>query len=311
MPEGYAGVFSPSIINIPRLAVLQSPASLKKRFKSIVSYLKPEGLKNVPQNTITESVISRTSIRLSSLPAELLLMIISHLDIVNQVCLQITCRFFRAFIIVDRVALENDRCRKWALTCFLEGDMDKYPAKVACAFCKTVRPKNQFLDFRHELGIWDNLRHPSVFRQKYPDLIGWDPVNRYCCQHRKNYFSRNYPIRTSDGRIPGGLREDQTPRWLICQVFRCWHCASVIRVDDKRKAGCLNCLCDFCPRLKRFHHFRVGTCQPGQGQYKWEGLCDVKIGKGQKKKIRGLCVREIGGQVVPTGRVREHTIFSF
>ena len=153
MPEGYAGVFSPSIINIPRLAVLQSPASLKKRFKSIVSYLKPEGLKNVPQNTITESVISRTSIRLSSLPAELLLMIISHLDIVNQVCLQITCRFFRAFIIVDRVALENDRCRKWALTCFLEGDMDKYPAKVACAFCKTVRPKNQFLDFRHELGI--------------------------------------------------------------------------------------------------------------------------------------------------------------
>ena len=166
-------------------------------------------------------------------------MIISHLDIVNQVFLQITCRFFRAFIIVDRVALENDRCRKWALTCLLEGDMDKYPAKVACAFCKTVRPKKQFLDFRHELGIWDCLRHPGVFRQNYPGLMGWNPVNRYCVQHRKNYFSRNYPVRISDGQVPEVLRRSPRPRWLGCQVFRCWHCASVIRVDDQRKAGCL------------------------------------------------------------------------
>ena len=117
----------------------KQPPSLKKIFKRIVSYLKPQGLKNIKEDITTESDVSRTSIQLTSLPAELLLMIISHLDIVNQVCLQITCRFFQALVIVDRVALENDRCRKWALTCFLEDDMDKYPAKIACPFCKTVR----------------------------------------------------------------------------------------------------------------------------------------------------------------------------
>ena len=193
----------------------------------------------------------------------------------------------------------------------LRGGHVKYPAKVACAICKTVRPKKKFRNFTHELGIWDYLRHPGLFRQKYPGLIGRNPVNRYCWQHRTNYFSRNYPVRTTDGHIPGGLREDPIPRWIKCRVLRCWHCASVIRVDDEWKAGCLDCLCDFCPRLKTFHFFRVGTCQPGQGQYKWEGIFDVKIGKGQKKKSSTVCVREVGGQLVPVAHVREQTIFSF
>lgn len=57
-------------------------------------------------------------------------MIISHLDIVTHVCLQITCRFFRALVIVDRVALEPDRCRKWAITCFLEDDMEDIRPKL-------------------------------------------------------------------------------------------------------------------------------------------------------------------------------------
>lgn len=188
--------------------------------------------------------------------------------------------------------------------------MDKYPAKVACAICKTVRSKKKFLVLTHELGIWDYLKHPGIFRQKYPGLIDWNPVNRYCSQHRENYFSRNYPVRTTNGRIPRGLQENPIPIWIQCQVLRCWHCASVIRVDDERKAGCLNCLCDFCPRLKTFHFFRVGTCKPGQGQYKWEGMFDVRIGKGQKKKSKGVCVREVGGQIVPIRRVCEEMIFS-
>ena len=150
MPEGCIDVFSPSIkewqkkIDLNEDKPQQQPPSLKKIFKRIVSYLKPQGLKNIKEDITTESDVSRTSIQLTSLPAELLLMIISHLDIVNQVCLQITCRFFRAFVIVDRVALENDRCRKWALTCFLEDDMDKYPAKIAYPFCKTVCPTKFF-----------------------------------------------------------------------------------------------------------------------------------------------------------------------
>ena len=157
MPEGCIGVFSPSIKEWRKKTDLnedkpqqQPPSSLKKIFKRIVSYLKPQGSKNIKEDITTDSDVSRNSIELTSLPPELLLMIISHLDIVNQVCLQITCRFFRAFIIVDRVALEHDRCRKWALTRFLEDDMGIYPTKIACAFCKTVRPTKFFPVFSHE-----------------------------------------------------------------------------------------------------------------------------------------------------------------
>lgn len=179
--------------------------------------------------------------------------------------MQITCRFFRAFIIVVRVALEHDRCRKWAITCFLEDDMDKYPAKIACAFCKTVRPTKLFRSFRQELGLWDFLRHPGVF-QRRQGMMESVPVSRSCCQHQKDCFTRDYTLRTGE-ETPVRISRDRTPRWLLYRIFRCWHCASVIRFDDKWEAGCMNCLCDFCPRFMSNHYFRAGSCRPGQGLY--------------------------------------------
>ena len=121
------------------------------------------------------------------------------------------------------------------------------------------------------------------------------PVDRVCIQHQKKGFTRDCTLRTSEG-TPVRRSTDPTPRWIDYRVFRCWHCASVIRFEDKREAGCLNCLCDFCPRLKSRHYFRVGSCRPGQGLYKWDGPCNVKIGGGRIKKAH--CVREVGGQVV-------------
>ena len=243
---------------------LQQSPSLKKTFKRIASYLKRQGLKNISEYTTTVSDVSRTSIQLTSLPAELLLMIISHLDIVNQVCLQ---------------------C-----------DMDKYPTKIACAFCKTVRPTKMFRSLRHELGLWDCLRHPGVF-QSFPGMMKMVPVSRLCCQDRKDYFTRHDTLRTSDG-TPVRISKDHTPRWLLCRVHRCWHCASLIRFGDKRKAGCLNCLCDFCPRFSEDHYFRSSFCRPDQGLYKWDGRCNAKI---CKKTVRTFCVREVGGRIVPVG----------
>ncbi len=83
----------------------------------------------------------------------------------------------------------------------------------------------------------------------------------------------------------------------------------MIRFDDKREAGCLSCLCDFCPRLKVPQYFRTGSCRAGEGLYKWDGLCNVKIGEGRKKKIRVLCVREAGGRVVPVLKVLEDRMY--
>ena len=150
MPKGYIEFFSSAINDWhdKGAAKPQRPPSFKEPFFTrILSYLKLQGSKRIKDGMTKVSDVSQTSIQLTSLPTELLLMIISHFDMVNQVFLQVICRFFRAFIIVDRVALECDRCRKWAITCFLEQDMDKYPAKVACAFCKTVRPKKTLPGF--------------------------------------------------------------------------------------------------------------------------------------------------------------------
>ncbi len=223
MPEGVIDVFSPSIKELRTKASrnrekpLQQPLSLKKTFKRIVSYLKPQGLKNIKEDTTKESDLSRTSIQMTSIPAELLLVIISHLDIVNQICLQITCRFFRAFIIVDRVALERQRCRKWALTCFLEDYMGEYPAKITCAFCKTVHPTKFFRNLRHEVGLWYSLRHPTIFRDM--GRMNSVPVNRFCIQHWKDCFTRDYTIRTNKG-TPVRISRDPTSRWIQCRIFR-------------------------------------------------------------------------------------------
>lgn len=229
-------------------------------------------------------------------------MIISHLDIVTQMCLQITCRFFRALVIVDRVALEHDRCRKWAITCFLEHDMDpRYSAKVACAYCKTVRPIRHFRAFNHGVGIWQSLRYPSVLRDR--GMMTGFAIDRYCRLPRKCIFTRDYTFRTSKGtRIP--KPRNRPPGLISLRAIRCWHCVWVIRFDDKREAGCLNCLFDFCPRLPSRQFFRIGPCLPGQGLFIWNGPGDViKDESCDKKRTRLLVIHEVGGQIVPAQRL--------
>ena len=310
MPEKFIGVFPPSIYewHVRKDRYDEKPVQpprLKKAFNRIVSYLKPQGLKSIKEDISNEPDVSRTSIQLISLPAELLLLIISHLDIVNQVCLQITCRFFRAFIIVDRVALEHGRCRQWAIACFLEEDMDIYPAKVACAFCKTVRPTKLFWIFNHEVGLWQSLRHPNVFRDR--GIMKLLPANRYCRQHRKDFFTPDYTFVTSTG-APMKIERNRAPMWNRIRVYRCWHCACVVRFNDKREAGCLNCLCDFCPRLESKHYFRSGRCLPGQGLYMWDGEADIRIDESYAKKPLYI-VLELEGQIVRVRRFLDDRIW--
>ena len=132
------------------------------------------------------------------------------------------------------------------------------------------------------------------------------PVDLYCRQHRKDFFTKRATLRTSSG-APMAKTRDPTPRWLYCQIIRCWHCACVIiRLDDKHEAGCLNCLCDFCPRLKSKHYFRAGACRPGQGLYMWDG---PDSGSRSKKMVRARTIREVGGQVVGVSRVCEDVIW--
>lgn len=162
-------------------------------------------------------------------------------------------------------------------------------------FARRFAPKKLFRAFNHEVRLWQKLRHPGVFQGT--GMMGSIPVNRYCRQHRKAYFTDGTP-KTSEG-IPLKKKSDTAPIWICRQVFRYWHCASVVRFDGKREAGCLNCLCDFCPRLMSKHLFRSGSCLTGQGLYMWDGLRDVRIGGSLgKKTARQHIVREVGGRIV-------------
>ena len=184
---------------------------------------------------------------LGNLPVEILLMIVDRLDIVDQVCLQSTDRFFRQLIKIDRTALDGDRCRKWAITCCFETDMKKYPAKVACAFCKTVRKKKFFHDVQEWTpisieGIYLHLRH-RFGSAPVVGMMAHEPMDRWSIAHNKDRFSS---LSTLQEKSRGAffLDPSQRPRWTCMQVLRCWHCARLIPDEDMRETGCLQCLCD-------------------------------------------------------------------
>lgn len=242
-------------------------------------------------------------------------MIINKLGIVDQVCLQSTNRFFRRFVEVDPV-LRNNRCIKWAICCRLEQDLDYLPAKLTCAFCKTVRKKKCFRDYKEvqvfdfgsfslqlkhngkELQIFNfkdlSLRFHHTFGFEQGDrrtMLTAPPWNRFCTAHRKLLFSggpnalpEKSPMRFRTNTVPW-------PQWTCAQVLRCWHCGHLVSEGDLRETGCLQCLCDLCPRQECRHYFRTGPCAPGGGQYKYD-LCRPPHGKHGGKRY----VVEVGSE---------------
>lgn len=241
--------------------------------------------------------IEQTSPLESKLPAELLLMIINGLDIIDQVCLQSTNRFFRRFVEVDPTLL-NNKCRKWAICCRLEQDLDYLPAKLTCAFCKTVRKKKCFRDHK-EVRLFDfgsfslgikkhNGRELQIFNFKAVSLrfrhqFGFERGGcrtmlhapsriRFCTAHRKLLFSGGPDALPEKSPMRFQLDTVPWPRWICAAVLRCWHCGLVVPEGDLRTRGCRQCLCDVCPRLIWQHYFRAGPCPPGGGQYKYD-LC--------------------------------------
>lgn len=250
----------------------------------------------------------QTSLLESTLPPELLLLIVNKLDIVDQVCLQSTNHFFHHFIKLDAdhqallLLLNSSKCRKWAIYCRLEKDLDYLPKKLVCAFCKTTRKQICFRDHK-EVRLFDlgkfslrlkygggNDKELQIFNfggfsLRFRHNFGFErggggrgartmlyapPSVRFCTAHRKLLFSGG----------PDALPEKSTmrfqtdtvpwPRWISAQVLRCWHCGLIVPEGDLRTTGCLHCLCDVCPRMIWQHYFRAGPCSPSGGQYKYD-----------------------------------------
>ena len=271
-------------------------SSVSQTLSTIVELGRTKKFTKNPPSSQTDG--KDTSLLLNMLPVELLLIIVDQLDVVDQVCLQSTNRFFHQFSQVDRAALEGDKCRKWAITCCFEDDMKEYPAKIACAFCKTVRRKKLFEDWKRlKIGNY-SIRLPYRPRCKPPS-----PMARYCNAHRKDMFTDlNSLVLKSSMHFkatPATTQAALEPRWVYYAVLRCWHCARCIAQEDLRKTGCLHCLCDFCPRFKDCQYFRSGPCVPGGGRYRYEIVrSNVWVIDEDRQKVRGhkKYVGEIGSE---------------
>lgn len=262
----------------------------------------------------------------STLPVELLLIIINKLNIIDQVCLQSTNRFFRRLVEVDPVHL-NNRCRKWVISYRLERDLDYFPAKLTCAFCKAARPWKCFRDHQEvrvlDLGNlslqlkrngkeWQifnfkdfslRFRHNFGFQGGRLSIINAASSRRFCTAHRNLLFTGG--PNALPQKSPMRFRtETLSPQWTGAQVLRCWHCGHIVPEGDLREAGCLQCLCDICPRDIWVHYFRTGPCKPGGGQYKYD-LCRKDVWRPGVKHRMNRFVIEVGGEQSHVKRLKQ------
>ncbi|KAG6991148.1 hypothetical protein G7Y79_00056g090290 [Physcia stellaris] len=83
---------------------------------------------------------------IQTMPAEILFLILDHLDTVSIACLKNTNRFLRSSIGMDPTKL--DRCTKWLITCRFEQDLayvaDDWGEPLVCALCKFKRVREDF-----------------------------------------------------------------------------------------------------------------------------------------------------------------------
>lgn len=136
---------------------------------------------------------------LTALPPEIMLHILNHLDVVSLVCIRSANRAYHHF--VPAVGRRNlSRCEEWLITCRFEKDMKTYPARVACALCKTKHDQSDFA-FHGKNGI------------KHVHMMASDPVERYCYRHLT--FSMCYPP---------AFRYTKESRWVRSREWTCLHC---------------------------------------------------------------------------------------
>lgn len=103
------------------------------------------------QSSREHTSASPSTFPLRSLPPELIMPVLDHLDVVSRVCLKYTSRAY-SFSIPSVNQSRLSRCEKWLITCRFETDLLEYPDKVVCTLsnglvCKPS-PCGQIEDYR-------------------------------------------------------------------------------------------------------------------------------------------------------------------
>ena len=186
---------------------------------------------------------------IKDLPAEILDNFLYRLDNISKASLSITCRGFSNYLSSARKDL--DQCSRWRFICYLERDLmynnRSVPDRLACAYCKTTRPKKFFK------GDGTGM---------YLSMIDCpDPSRRFCRLHIDSRIIFDHGILArfykSKGFENTGKRE-----WELSMTSVCGHCGYFVR-EDSYSTTCPKCRlagvnCHTCKSYPSLHYWRLG-----------------------------------------------------
>lgn len=110
----------------------------------------------------------RPTTGLAAMPTEILVEILSGLDVASQASLSITCKRLRARIPVSPAQL--GKCGRWMITCHIASDLQngknqlRPDRRYACAFCKETHNWLKFTNPFPNYGY--GIRHMDMLHRK-------------------------------------------------------------------------------------------------------------------------------------------------
>lgn len=139
-------------------ASLRSPQAKHQSHNQLDTSLRREPLNYKPK----AFGLRGTSVSdLQTLPDELLLMIMEHLDETSVICLKYTNHYFYTALYIDFSKL--DKCTKWLIAIRLEDDgmsVSSKTKKVTCALCKIKKKPAKFTGDSF-LEVWRLKERPK------------------------------------------------------------------------------------------------------------------------------------------------------
>ena len=233
--------------------------------RKIVKPLGPQSRSHTSSDGLQAPSLSEPPVdptpRLWNIPPEILLLIVSRLDLVSAACLRNTNAYFHASINDESEMFTN--CVKALMIARLETDMmNNLPKKVICMLCKVKLSQECFrpTTLKHII-----ISHGVVYLR----LMDCKPEERYCANHVVDTIG-DYPVSGHEG--DEYLSKESPRRWVRRRQLTCLHCGSEIRRDDNMgsadrwKTGCDRCACDICPRAYLPRYERFGPW-PRSGMY--------------------------------------------
>ena len=241
------------------------------------------------------SVPDRSGPTFSDLPADIILRISSFVDIVTLLSFHYTNRTLRESVSLKDAGIS--RCARWMMLYLLEKDStDKghpLPDRLACWYCKTSHPKEDFGVEPGNVGFGiERLSILAIPCRKF----------RFCWRYIPKLL--NYTPSTDDLKTDSNDDDNQVERWIEVPRHQCMHCSSKTHVDQTGKRQCSECKqeCEICGFREVSSFERHGPKRPFES---FENLRFVKREKHDfRLEIRDMNgLRRPGSQLHPESRI--------